>query len=165
MSKSATKVVLLAVLCALVWPAHADDCRGYRGPGGACYAGPGGGLYAGPGGGLYTGPGGGLYAGRGGGLYAGLGGGMYAGPGGGLYTGPGGGLYAGPGGGIYAGPPSDDGYKGAMGALHYGGQRPRMVMPKLSSMNARVSPFHERPNQSINTDGSDKAACAGYVRP
>src|SRR6267142_4645143 len=99
MSRSALKILLLAVSCAFIWPARAGDCRGYSGPGGACYAGPGGGLYAGPGGGLYAGPGGG----------------MYAGPGGGLYAGPGGGLYAGPGGGIYPGPPSDDGYKGPWG--------------------------------------------------
>jgi hypothetical protein len=91
------------------------ECRGYTGPGGACYSGPGGGLYSGPGGGLYSGPGGGLYSGPGGGLYSGPGGGMYSGPGGGLYTGPGGGLYSGPGGGIYTGPPSEDGYKGPWG--------------------------------------------------
>jgi hypothetical protein len=67
------------------------ECRGYTGPGGACYSGPGGGLYSGPGDGRYSGPGGGLY------------------------SGPEGGLYSGPGGGIYTGPPSKNGYKGPWG--------------------------------------------------
>lgn len=119
--KALNALLLCAIALAGLWPeaSQAQDdkapCRGYTGPGGACYSGPGGGLYSGPGGGLYSGPGGGLYAGPGGGLYAGPGGGMYTGPGGGLYTGPGGGLYTGPGGGIYTGPPSDDGYKGPWG--------------------------------------------------
>ena len=101
------KIFLMALLSACSLSAIGGECRGYPGPGGACYAGPGGGLYAGPGGGLYAGPGGGMYPGPGGG--------MYPGPGGGLYPGPGGGLYPGPGGGIYPGPPTKDGYKGPWG--------------------------------------------------
>jgi len=94
--------LLTAAIAAGATPAlgQAAPCRGFHGPGGACYAGPGGGLNGGPKGGMNAGPGGGLYTGPGGGLYAGPGGGMYPGPGGGLSRGPGGGLYAGPGGGI-----------------------------------------------------------------
>src|SRR5271166_3515724 len=64
-------LIIIAVFAVCLPVAANARCRGYIGPGGACYTGPGGGLYTGPGGGAYTGPGGGLYTGPGGGAYSG----------------------------------------------------------------------------------------------
>lgn len=80
------------------------NCKGYDGPGGACYSGPGGAAYDGPGGPAYSGPGGPCYDGPGGPEYAGPGGPAYDGPGGPRYSGPGGPAYDGPGGAAYDGP-------------------------------------------------------------
>ena len=52
------------------------NCKGYSGPGGACYDGPGGAAYSGPGGAAYDGPGGPCYDGPGGACYDGPGGGF-----------------------------------------------------------------------------------------
>lgn len=80
------------------------NCKGYDGPGGACYSGPGGAAYDGPGGPAYSGPGGPCYDGPGGPEYSGPGGSAYDGPGGPRYSGPGGPAYDGPGGDAYDGP-------------------------------------------------------------
>ena len=64
--KRYTLVVILFFLSSSVIARNVCNCKGYDGPGGACYAEPGGPAYAGPGGPAYAGPGGSCYAGEGG---------------------------------------------------------------------------------------------------
>ena len=80
------KKLLLLLLLTLGFIGSANavcNCKGYSGPGGACYDGPGGPAYDGPGGAAYSGPGGPAYDGPGGPCYDGPGGLCYDGPGGG----------------------------------------------------------------------------------
>ena len=71
------EIIFFTVLIFTSIPAISNDvcnCKGYDGPGGACYDGPGGPAYDGPGGACYDGPGGPAYDGPGGPCYDGPGG-------------------------------------------------------------------------------------------
>ena len=68
-------VVIMIFLSSSAMARNVCNCKGYDGPGGACYAEPGGPAYAGPGGSAYAGPGGPCYEGEGGPCYEGPGGG------------------------------------------------------------------------------------------
>ena len=69
------QIFFILILSSSAIARNVCNCKGYDGPGGACYAEPGGPAYAGPGGPAYAGPGGSCYAGEGGPCFGGPGGG------------------------------------------------------------------------------------------